>query len=252
MRKKLIAAMLIMLVLSLGLVGCGNSSIKKSIEQAKVSIESKEYDKALLSLEMALEEESNNEEAKKLYNIVDGYQRAKKLIEENKIDEAKKLLDEVNSEYTSYAIKEDIDSLKIQVDNHYKEVEKENEYLKEAESKKAQYIEKLNSIESGLSDLDYLYESGITVQMKEAAGETYKRWDNSLNEIYSLLKVQLSNSEMDELTEKQIQWISYRDSTAKNESLAFEGGTMEGLQYADTLARLTKERCYELVNNYIK
>ena len=57
---------------------------------------------------------------------------------------------------------------------------------------------------------------------------------------------------MDALTEKQIQWIEYRDITDKNESLVFEGGTMEGLQYTSTLANITKERCYELVNNYMK
>lgn len=26
---------------------------------------------------------------------------------------------------------------------------------------------------------------------------------------------------------------------------------MEGLEYMETIARLTKERCYELVNNYM-
>ena len=72
------------------------------------------------------------------------------------------------------------------------------------------------------------------------------------NIIRIILRVQLSNSYMDALTEKQIQWIEYRDITDKNESLVFEGGTMEGLQYTSTLANITKERCYELVNNYMK
>lgn len=310
MKVKFIQTIIVILVLSLGVVGCGNSIVNKSIEQAKSSIESKEYDKSLLSLEMALDEESDNEEVKKLYDIVDKYQQAKKLIEDNNIDEAKKVLDAINIEYTSYAIKEDIDNLKSEVENQYKEIEKVNVHLKEAEnlfnnkkygeakvclganilgivgdsiepnkyateeqkqkaleitercelgivdeeknlveSKNAQYIEKLNSIEMELNDL---YKGETTIEMKEFAGKTYKKWDNALNEIYSLLKVQLSNSDMDALTEKQIQWIEYRDITAKNESLAFEGGTMEGLQYTSTLANITKERCYELVNNYMK
>ena len=47
----------------------GNSIVKKSIEQAKILIENKEYDKAILSLEMALDEDNKNEEANKLYLI---------------------------------------------------------------------------------------------------------------------------------------------------------------------------------------
>ena len=94
MRKKLIAS--IMLMLGLALTGCGNGIVKKSIEQAKSAIEIKEYDKALLSLEIALDEENYNEEVKKLYSIVDKYQKSKKLLEENNIDEAKKSLDNIS------------------------------------------------------------------------------------------------------------------------------------------------------------
>ena len=73
-----------------------------------------------------------------------------------------------------------------------------------------------------------------------------------LNEIYNLLKVQLSKEEMDELTNKQISWIEYRDKTAENESATFGMGSFATVQYNSTLARVTKERCYELVNNYMK
>ena len=55
-----------------------------------------------------------------------------------------------------------------------------------------------------MSDLDYLYESGVTIDLVEAEGIRLKRWDDMLNEIYSLLKVQLTESEMKELKNKQI------------------------------------------------
>lgn len=129
MRKRLISVLLIMQVLALVLIGCGNGIVKKSIEQAKVSIESKDYDKALLSLEIALDEESDNEEAKKLYSIVDSYQKSKKSLEENNIDEAKKLLDEIDDEYVNYTIKGGVDSLKQQVEDKIKEIESINSSL---------------------------------------------------------------------------------------------------------------------------
>ena len=120
MRKKLIAS--IMLMLGLALTGCGNGIVKKSIEQAKSAIEIKEYDKALLSLEIALDEENYNEEAKKLYSIVDKYQKSKKLLEENNIDEAKKSLDNISDEYVNYTIKDDVNSLKQKIEDKIKEI----------------------------------------------------------------------------------------------------------------------------------
>ena len=66
-----------------------------------------------------------------------------------------------------------------------------------------------------MSDLDYLYESGVTIDLVEAEGIRIKRWDDMLNEIYALLKVQLTESEMKELKNKQINQIKYRDKTAE-------------------------------------
>lgn len=154
------------------------------------------------------------------------------------------------------------DKIVINKDSSNKEVEVEKEVEEEVEkeaekgaeveeSRKDEYIQKLDDIEFGLSDLDDLY-AGTTVDMKYASAEEHKRWDNVLNEIYSLLEVELSSSKMDELREKEIAWIEYRDITAKNESLKFEGGTMEGLEYTQALGNLTKERCYELVRTYMK
>lgn len=102
-----------------------------------------------------------------------------------------------------------------------------------------------------MSDLDYLYEDGITSELVEAEGTKLKRWDNMLNEIYSLLKTQLTESEMNNLRGKQRNWIKYRDMTADNEASEEGGGSLYTVIYNGSLARLTKERCYELVNTYM-
>lgn len=120
-----------------------------------------------------------------------------------------------------------------------------------ASNLKLEYLRILDNIEMGLADLDYLYENGGTLEMTEAESETFKRWDNALNEIYGVLKTQVSSNEFNQLREEQREWVSYRDNTAKSESQEFEGGTMEDLQYISTQARITKERCYQLVENYM-
>lgn len=70
---------------------------------------------------------------------------------------------------------------------------------KNASSKRDYYFQKLNAVEASLSDLEDLYEGGITDQIKEAVIETIFRWDKLLNEIYGEFKIQLTATEMDYL-----------------------------------------------------
>lgn len=137
--------------------------------------------------------------------------------------------------------------------------QEENKIIKEnnvdakitQESTKQIYKDKLDNIQLGLKDLEELY-AGNTIEMKSAASQEYERWDKALNEIYEVLKQQLSSEDMDRLKEEQIKWISNRDTKAKKESLEYEGGTAEQLIYTSSLAQTTKERCYELVEKYMK
>lgn len=116
---------------------------------------------------------------------------------------------------------------------------------------KKKYIEKLDNIELGLKELAPKY-AGSMADMKSAESETYTRWDSALNEIYGVLKQGLTPEEMGKLKTEQINWITYRDNTAEKAASEFKGGTMEGLEYTANLSRLTKERCYELVEKYMK
>lgn len=119
------------------------------------------------------------------------------------------------------------------------------------ESKKQTYLDKLDNIKSGLKDLDKLY-AGNTIEMKSAANQEYERWDAALNEIYGVLKTQLSATEMNALEKEEIQWIKDKDAKALKAAAEFAGGTGEQLQYTASIASTTKDRCYELVNKYMK
>lgn len=118
-------------------------------------------------------------------------------------------------------------------------------------SGKEKYIAKLDAIEKGLSDLDKLY-AGTTLEMKSAAGQEYKRWDDALNEIYKNLKDNLDKDTIAKLEQEELNWIKEKESKAKSDSLQYKGGTLEGLEYTTSLSNSTKERCYYLVNNYMK
>jgi len=114
---------------------------------------------------------------------------------------------------------------------------------------KGEYLEKLNEME----EADRYAEVGTTIaDLEEQEAERYEKWDQELNKIYDLLTVQLRPEEMDDLREEQRDWIDYRDETAKESSLEYEGGSTEALEYVATQATLTRERCYLLVSQYME
>jgi len=117
------------------------------------------------------------------------------------------------------------------------------------ESQREKYLQKLNEME----EADRYEEAGTTiVELEEQEKQRYEKWDKELNEIYGILQEQLSEEEMAKLREEQRNWITYRDETAKESSLKYEGGSYESLEYVATQATLTRDRCYLLVSKYMK
>lgn len=115
-------------------------------------------------------------------------------------------------------------------------------------SRKNEYLNKLDQIQI---EVDNLNEScGESDQQIRATQEViYKKWDDMLNEIYSLIKKDLSSSEAHDLKTKELAWIKYRDKKAEND--AENGEFSYSILYSDSLIESTKERCYELVNEYM-
>jgi len=118
------------------------------------------------------------------------------------------------------------------------------------ETKKQEYKDKLDKIELGFKGFDDA--AATTNDMYQETCKEHKQWDDELNDIYSVLKAQLSPSDMKNLQSEEIQWIKDRDTKAKNNSAEMAGGSMEKVLYEGSLAESTKERCYVLVDKYMK
>ncbi|KGM45279.1 DUF1311 domain-containing protein [Neobacillus niacini] len=123
----------------------------------------------------------------------------------------------------------------------------ENEVM---ESKKEEYLQKLNTTKQATEELAATDSS--TFALKKVENDRWEMWDALLNEVYGVLNEQLSTEEMDQLRTEQRNWIKHRDDTALEAAQKYKGGTQEQLEYVAVLANLTEERCYELVENYIK
>ncbi len=119
-------------------------------------------------------------------------------------------------------------------------------------SKKEEYVTKLNDTKKKTDEMRENPLDDSTYALKKVEGDRYDIWDGLLNEIYGVLGEQLPSEEMEQLREEQREWINYRDKTAKEASLKYEGGTEEHLEYVVVENNLTEERCFELVEKYMK
>lgn len=268
--------LLIVVVISSSLIGCGSSLSNKAIEQGKLAMASKEYDKALSSFEIALNENTKDPEVREMSDIIREYLDAKKYLEREDIEKAEKALDDMDDPYKRYAIKDDVDKLKDELEElkismeesedegkeEVKEVqvvtsEKKNDPPVEVskpvvQSKVDQYLMKASNVSSIVSQM--YYERGINEYGDnshvdesvyiEAQQIRYNKWDDLLNEIWGVLKQQLPKNQMDELLKIQRQWIKDKEALAKSYS-----------NQADKLISLsisTEQRCYELIDGYMK
>lgn len=75
----------------------------------------------------------------------------------------------------------------------------------------------------------------------------YQIWDLTLNEIWGILKRNLSADDMASLTEEQLDWITRKEESMKEAGAEVEGGSMYGMAVNQKGAELTKERVYELL-----
>ncbi|MFC4323000.1 lysozyme inhibitor LprI family protein [Litchfieldia salsa] len=115
---------------------------------------------------------------------------------------------------------------------------------------KEEYVKKLNDTKKETEKLEATDSS--TYALKKVENDRWEIWDRLLNDIYGVLKEQLSQEKMDQLKEEQRNWIKSRDKSALEASKKYEGGTQEHLEYVIVLANLTEARCYELVEDYMK
>lgn len=79
----------------------------------------------------------------------------------------------------------------------------------------------------------------------------YQLWDNKLNEIYSTLKNTMSADAFQSLKTKQIAWVKEKESKVKAIGTDTNNGTMRRIEASEERYKMTKARCYELVNGYM-
>lgn len=203
------------------LAACGNSSedtnstVKKENENASATQNTKKD---------SIESDSK-EDASKTVNTDPGTDETEKSVTKNKVDTS---------------------------DTSNKESKKEEVSINKTVSLKEEYLKKLEDTKKNTDQIRNNPIDDTTFALKKVEGDVFDTWDGMLNEIYGVLKKQLSSGEMEQLKKEQREWITHRDETAKEESLKYKGGTAEQLEYVKVENNLTIDRCFELVKKYMK
>ncbi|WLV25178.1 hypothetical protein QR721_02815 [Aciduricibacillus chroicocephali] len=111
------------------------------------------------------------------------------------------------------------------------------------------YYQRLAALDDETSNMEYHDNNGGSLEVPK---EVYRRWDAALNEIYGELEKQLPAGEMETLRQRQRNWINERDAQAEQAAANVEDEYFAPSQRLYTLKEATKERCYELVNLYMR
>ncbi|MEK4907037.1 lysozyme inhibitor LprI family protein [Niallia sp. FSL M8-0099] len=131
--------------------------------------------------------------------------------------------------------------------------EDKSQAVDKVEGRKAEFIAKLDNIQKEVDAMPDKKDSdkGVTNAMINYYGVSYEKYDEALNEIYSILKAELSPEVMNNLKTDQVKWIEQKEAAAKEERSKYSGGTFENVANYISLYESTKKRCYELVNEYM-
>lgn len=116
MKKLLLSIMLAGFIFT----GCSNKLVEKAVEQGKAAIVNKQYNKALISFEIALDEDKTNKEAQGLYELVNTLLQAQKAYEENKLTDAVRILDKLQTIEGYTLIKSEVEALENQIEQKQK------------------------------------------------------------------------------------------------------------------------------------
>ena len=112
--KSLSLAVLI-IILSLNIIACNSSN--RALDKGKELISEGQYEKAEVSLELALDEDPKNKEANELKNMIENYLEASKALDEGEIRKAEvkiKNIGEKSDEFPNF--KKCVDALNKNID----------------------------------------------------------------------------------------------------------------------------------------
>ena len=189
------------LVSTLMLTGCTNSTFNKSMEEGKLALASKEYEKANGLFSLALEEKENSKEAKELKESTEKLVEINKLNSEGNLVDAIKLCDELKGlNIESEIILKEVDRKRNELQEKLDKVNDENKDIEE----------KITKAESLISNKQYedarklLNELGIEIKENNNADDLLDRINTLIEECDEKIAISESKKNITSQKAKEI------------------------------------------------
>lgn len=116
---------------------------------------------------------------------------------------------------------------------------------------RASYEEHLAEIDSQIQKMRAEASDSSTYSMKNLAEKELQMWNLEMNSLYGTILKALGTDEAAELEKSQQAWLKSRDTKAEDTARKYSGGSLEGVEYTASLAESTRQRAYDLVDEYI-
>ncbi|AXH52027.1 DUF1311 domain-containing protein [Clostridium perfringens] len=253
MKKRNYLISLLAVVLSLGvLVGCGD---KTNTSNEGASVNSSENSEAASSKDSAdvVKDKGEADKAQAKDKEATNKDESEKKEEDSKNDSSTKETAKVDNSNKNESKGASNSSKKEESKSASK---KENSKDESSLAKsKSEYLQKMKNIDSESEKLDKEYETeeGSTqMGMNIISGKQAKLYDAELNQIYDYLKQNLSKEKSKELEKSEMAWIKEKESNIAEIKKQYEGGSVTPLMVNSEVAKESKERCYYLIDNYMK
>jgi uncharacterized protein YecT (DUF1311 family) len=236
-RKSLFVATILVIVL-VGVSACSNSSNDDTSNTSEPENLSQSSDDLSPSNDSTSENTSNSDN--------NGNDHSDGTTNENSNEQVGHNQEQANNTEEMAPTDTEMEENEIQNDNT-------TETITKISGRRTEFIEKLDNIQKELDSLPEkeASDNGVTNAMKSYYGLSFEKYDKALNEIYALLQQELSPEIMKELKPKQIEWIEQKEELAHEARQQYIGTTFENVAYFISLYDSTKEKCYELVNEYM-
>ena len=120
----------------------------------------------------------------------------------------------------------------------------------EASSGKQDVLERLEELDRQIEKKRSAKQDATANSAKAVAESERKLWENELNQLLSGLRSHMSSDTWDAFMKDQNEWIRSREAMAVDALSGNSGSAMQELEYTRSLTEITRDRAYELAEEY--
>lgn len=202
-------------------------------------------------------------------NITEQIAKIEKLIKEEKVDEAKSMLADLEAEVSTEKQRDKLSSIKEKIADIERKIEEEKERQLAEEKKKQEererkeeerkqnmsslktsYLQKVDEVRDEIAYMERTEDPISTPEYRAYYGRIFMLWDDLINDLWSTLEKEMPKGEFEVLRQDQLKWIQEKEAMA--DEIMEMSGTLGPAEASISNSNYTEERILYLIENYMK